>query len=186
MDVAAITLGIIVTGAMAVFIAWPWWKQERDAQAEAGAKAGPAGMDRSDSLVRQREAVLTALRDLDFDHATGKVVEADYGPLRQAMLAQAAGILAELDKAQAAAEAELDAGIEAEALAVRAGLAPNGDGRPPAPDQACPACGWSIRPGALYCAGCGTKLGPICPGCGHSVQSADTFCAGCGLELTPV
>ena len=38
----------------------------------------------------QLEPVLAALRDLDFDHQTGKVSEDDYTPARAGLLAKAA------------------------------------------------------------------------------------------------
>lgn len=159
MDVVALILGIIVTGGVAVFVAWPWRQQRADARLETGPDAGLAEEAQIDRLARRREASLAALRDLDFDYATGKVAEADYGPLRQALVAEAAEILTQLDQVQAAAEADLDGFIEAELRAIRAGRAANGGGA--SAGGACPTCGWPVRSGALYCANCGAKLGDV-------------------------
>lgn len=55
-----------------------------------------------DDLQAQREAILIALRDLDFDYQTGKLVEADYGVQRELLLERGAAVLREIDAVQGA------------------------------------------------------------------------------------
>src|SRR5574341_2510077 len=176
MDVAAIGVGLLVAGAVAVFVAWPWRARPVTHQPESDLAVSLRGSG-GETLVKRREAVLAALRDLDFDHGVGKVAEEDYAPLRRALLAEAAGVMSQLDEEQAKAEADLDARIEAEVLGVRQTL------RAEREDDICPACGRRSRSGDAYCAGCGTQLNAACAGCGRAVRSTDLFCTACGAEL---
>jgi len=176
MDVAAIGIGLLVAGAVAVFVAWPWRARPMTLQPESDLAVSLMGSG-DGMLAKQREAILAALRDLDFDHGVGKVAEEDYAPLRQALLAEAADVVSLLDEEQANAEADLDARIEAEVLTVRQTLRAERD------DNVCPTCGRRSSPSDLYCVGCGTQLSAACAGCGRAVRLTDLFCAACGAEL---
>lgn len=63
-------------------------------------------------LAQEREAVLQALRDLEFDYQTGKIAQSDYLVQREALLQRGAQLLRRL-------EAERDAAIEAAIRDVR-------------------------------------------------------------------
>lgn len=56
-------------------------------------------------LEAQREAVLAAIRELDFDYHTGKVTEADYAERREALVQQGVALLKEIDRLTSAAGA---------------------------------------------------------------------------------
>ncbi|HEY2771162.1 MAG TPA: adenylate/guanylate cyclase domain-containing protein [Solirubrobacteraceae bacterium] len=47
----------------------------------------------------------------------------------------------------------------------------------------CRGCGKENRPGARFCAGCGTALAVTCPACGADAEPDDRFCATCGSAL---
>jgi class 3 adenylate cyclase/tetratricopeptide (TPR) repeat protein len=47
----------------------------------------------------------------------------------------------------------------------------------------CVACGFSNRPGALFCGRCGVQLGQSCPACGEVVAAGLAYCTACGAEL---
>lgn len=175
MDGVAIGLGLLVGGVVIVFIGWPWWGPPKAPQAELGSSSRSAGAPPAKILTERREAVLNALRDLDFDHAVGKVTAEDYGPLRQTLLVEAAEITAKLDEERIATEIEHDPYIELDRSVVH----------PPHPvsNGACPACGQVARPGAFYCTTCGTRLPLTCPKCGQIIHSADRFCTSCGTEV---
>jgi hypothetical protein len=177
MDWTAIGLGVITLGAVAGYITRPWWTGQAD----------PAASDRpAEALAERQEAVLAALRDLDFDHEVGKVTEEDYNGQRQALLVEAASVITQLDGGRAS-EADLEQQIEAQILTLRRAL--QRDQRQekghqaPLPGDTCPTCHRPARPGDLYCAGCGTRLASACPACGEAVQPADFYCASCGIEL---
>lgn len=148
MNGIAIGLGLLVVGMVVVFLAWPW-------------RAQPSRSNQGETANDQYEAVLTALRDLEFDLTLGKVAEEDYEPLRQDLLIKAAGLIAQLDE-QAGANLETRNMIP------------------------CRSCGQMARPDDLYCASCGIILSSIpsdCPQCGREVGHGDLFCRRCGAEL---
>lgn len=150
MNGIAIGLGLLGVVATIVFLAWPWWGQ-------------PSKDNQGETVDDRYEAVLTALRDLDFDHALGKVTKEDYGPLRQDLLLQAAGIMAQLDE-QTGADLELQI------------LDP------------CRACGRIALSDDQFCAGCGIELSPAhseCPQCRRMASPGDLYCRKCGAELVP-
>src|SRR5262245_72445 len=47
----------------------------------------------------------------------------------------------------------------------------------------CTSCGRANRPGARFCAGCGTALVPRCPACGAEAPPNARFCEACGAAL---
>ncbi len=49
------------------------------------------------SLEAQRESLYTQIKELDLDHATGKVNDEDYTRLRADLVAQAAAVLKQID-----------------------------------------------------------------------------------------
>ena len=188
MDGFAVVLGLLIAGAVIAFLTWPWWMQRAGLQPDHSLETPLAWDAQDEALDARYEAVLTALRDLDFDHAVGKVAEEDYAPLRQALLVKAAGVMTQLDERDAA-EADVEARLEAEILALRqtrhAARDQDALVLSPVSDGACPICKRASRPGDLYCAGCGTKLSLACSECGRPLDPTDRFCAGCGTELVP-
>ncbi len=169
MDWMAISLGVLVASALIVYITRPWWPGRSLSQPDP---AGP-------TLANRREALLAALRDLDFDYTVGKVTAEDYGPLRQALLSEVAKVMSQLDEQQAAAEASL----EAEVLAVHRQLRVERSAYPAQSGRPCLTCGRVSNAGDLYCRGCGARLNGACPECGKAVQPTDHFCTSCGIEL---
>lgn len=170
MDVIAISLGVVVAGAVGVYLSRPWWAKEGQFDS-----ANPDSPEKS--LNERHEQIISALRDLDFDHEVGKVTAEDYNLLRQSLLAEAATVLTQLDESRAG-EADLDEEVEARILAVRRTLWTDQQ-----PGTACPTCSRPARSGDLYCGGCGARLASACPSCGKTVQATDLYCAGCGVEL---
>ena len=47
----------------------------------------------------------------------------------------------------------------------------------------CPNCGSDNRPGARFCASCGTPLAFACPACGTPARNGARFCDHCGAAL---
>lgn len=77
----------------------------------------------------RRDAALAALRELEFDYRTDKIAEEEYRHLRA-------------EYAREAVRARDEAGDETEEA-----------------EEACAACGASLRPGARFCARCGAPRG---------------------------
>jgi hypothetical protein len=158
MDLGSLLVGLALLLAVAFYVAQPILEGR-------GVREKPVSpMDR---LAAQREVALNALRDLDFDHATGKIVDEDYAPQRAALVAQGVAILKQIEAVQPARGADdveravsfrrkgrgrrsLDEQVEAEIEARRRVAAPA--------EGACPKCGTPAKPGDKFCAKCGTQL----------------------------
>jgi hypothetical protein len=79
----SIVLGVVLAAVAVVLVAWPFLREpapadDRIEEPEQGRLA----------LVEERDRALAALKELEFDHRTGKIDDDDYralvGPLRQA------------------------------------------------------------------------------------------------------
>jgi len=86
--VTALILGALIAVAAVVLVALPFvlGRGEDDRLDEPTARA-----ERRLALVEERDRALAALKELEFDHRTGKIGDADYrevvGPLRRAAAA---------------------------------------------------------------------------------------------------
>lgn len=124
-----------------------------------------------DQLEAERRAIVASIRDLDFDHRTHKLAEADYTALRLAQVQRGAEVLRQLEALQRPdnasadpAASEQDRRIDREietAIAALKQQAPAG--QPPAPSAAggqtvCSQCGRPAKTGDRFCSGCGHAL----------------------------
>lgn len=205
MDIGSLLLALALIILVAAFVARPVIAQaayHREAASSA------------DDLIARREAVLIELRDLDFDHDTGKVGDDDYAEQRARLVAKGAEVLRALDQLPIAngSSGSIDDEIEKAVAAVRKGRGSKtaladidheiekavasmrrGDRQAKAaPASAatqpagavCPQCGQPIKPDNKFCAKCGASLTHICTTCGQPFQPGDKFCAICGAKLT--
>ena len=78
-------------------IAFAVWPMVRRRGAGGGALL-PLPADAREQLAEDRRAALRALRELDFEHASGHVSDADYADLRARYEGETAAILTELDR----------------------------------------------------------------------------------------
>jgi RNase P subunit RPR2 len=109
-----------------------------------------------------RVATLSALRDLDFDYKSGKVIDEDYVPARAQLLAEAARYIQQQEEE----EDKLETLIQA---------------RRDSKDANCEQCGASMETGQRFCVKCGTPVNNVaCPSCGKKVRAGDLFCSSCG------
>lgn len=151
------------------------------------------------TLLAERDRILNALQELDFDYALGKIPEADYPLQRSALLRSGAQALRKLDAMQSeqlveqdglqldnipAAEDRLEAAIAARrADASLAGAAQviQGNGRKRAaavanPDDEIERLLSDRRRSRQG------KAGGFCHKCGAPVQKSDRFCPKCGAK----
>ena len=93
-----IIVGLLLAAAVVVLVALPFLREP--VVADDRLEAPNDDEDRRLTLLEERDRALAALKELEFDHRTGKVDDADYrelvGPLRQA----AAVALRALDQPQ--------------------------------------------------------------------------------------
>jgi hypothetical protein len=128
--ISSIFLILAVALLVALFVARPFLRPASANAAEYG-MAERREHERS-SLMAERDRVLTALQDLDFDYALGKVPEEDYPEMRGLLLHHGADVLRRLDAVDASeTTGEEEARIEA-AVAARRTLA-MGRSAPPEP-----------------------------------------------------
>jgi hypothetical protein len=148
MNLAAIIIGVAIAVAVAAYVAEPLIRGQRDRKHQTS-NINYQGAD----LELEYRATLEAIRELDFDFQTGKIVEEDYQLLRERYVLQGAALLQKLDQlgARRASETISDQ-IEALVLARRKA------GSQARPAQACPACGQPCRAGDRFCGKCGARL----------------------------
>ena len=82
-----IIVGLLLAAAVVVLVALPFLREP--VAADDRLDAPSEAEERRLTLVEERDRALAALKELEFDHRTGKVDDADYrelvGPLRQAV-----------------------------------------------------------------------------------------------------
>ena len=171
--IALVVGTLIAVGALAYVLA-PIFREdgarevpERPARAAAGAGRGDEGED-----------AIEALREIEFDRATGKLSDDDYAELkadytRRALTAMRARDASAAGAAPAGASAgSIDDEIEARIRRHRS-AAPS-----------CARCGPRPEPDAIYCSACGRFLAGACGRCGADVtEPGARFCAGCGGRI---
>jgi hypothetical protein len=114
------------------------------------------------------DSAIVALREIEFDRATGKLSESDYAELKATYSARA---LAEMRKTDAPEPDAVDP-IEARVRAYRRA------------HKECPTCGLRPEPDAIYCSTCGIFLDKACPSCKAPItESSAAFCSTCGVTL---
>jgi hypothetical protein len=133
------------------------------------------------------DAPIVALREIEFDRATGKLSEPDYVELKtrytreaiQAMRRAGSGSSGS-SSVSAGVGVVTDDEVEAAVRAYRARrTAALG-----ASANACPTCGPRPEPDAVFCSSCGRYLAEWCAGCGAPVVEPDArFCTSCGQSL---
>lgn len=117
-----------------------------------------------EKLLTQKEALLTEINDLDFDHNTGKVPTEVYQTQRAELVASAATVLKQIDALEqqqphlAPATAERDIAAEIEAAINRAR-------QPETPTV-------TVNGKGGYCSQCGAPF-----------DSTDKFCTKCGHRV---
>jgi hypothetical protein len=163
--VIALVVGtLLAIGAMA-FVLAPLFREPALIPAPARRPAADAG-------ARERAAV-DALREIEFDRATGKLADGDYAALKARYTAEAVAAL----RAGSAASARQVDESDVEAAIRRAKEAR-------AAHPACPVHGPRPEDDALYCSDCGRFLGGACAHCGAtSLAPGARFCEHCGHRL---
>ncbi len=140
-------------------------------------------------------SAVEALREIEFDRATGKLSDDDYAALKAAYtrdaiaeLRAARGTGARPEPAGAAGVATVAAADDAVEEALRAYRARRAT-RPAAVSgaaHACVACGPRPEADAAFCSSCGRYLAAACPRCGAACErEAQRFCGDCGYALAP-
>ena len=81
-----VLLGAVLAAAVVIFVAVPFLR-------ESAPEAAPEPPDRDLAAAEERDRVLAELKELEFDHRTGKVSDEDYRALLQPLRQRAAQML---------------------------------------------------------------------------------------------
>lgn len=180
MDIGSILLIFALLILVALFISRPFFER----QLPLSARSTQEDHDLS-HLLAERDRLLNALQELDFDYALAKIPEEDYPAQRALLLQRGAEVLRSLDAIQpdqstGSAEARIEAAIAARRAANVGSTTPE-----------------RVRAAALV-AGQDDELEAVlasrrrerreksagfCPQCGSSVQQSDHFCPKCGAKV---
>ena len=175
MDLGAFLLLTALFIPLAIYLAQPFTEKRRP-------RALPKDDHTRSALMAERDRILDALQELDFDHSLGKVPEEEYPELRAALLQKGAEILKKLDSLEDSAqkddaERRLEAAI-AERKANQASAEGDSSSLPEedADDDLESLIAARRRERKEKSAG-------FCPNCGHPVLQTDKFCPHCGHSL---
>jgi len=164
--------GVLLAAGLVLFVLRPVLRPPTGLESGEAEAAGADEGDDPDDDLSPRAVALRALKEIEFDRATGKLSDADYEALKAGYTAAAL----------AALRAEDSGGGRQERGDVAAAPAPVS--RLPAPG--CPTHGTRPEPDAQFCSECGRRLGSApgyCARCGASLEHAARYCHACGARV---
>lgn len=131
----------------------------------------PAFLEPLDPEETRRGIALIALKEIDFDRATGKLSDHDYESLKAKYTGEALAALRDEEPAVDAVES---------LIAERVKLL-----REPAGTVVCPVCGPRPEPDARFCSNCGAALvkSAECGVCHAELEPGSRFCSACGVQV---
>jgi hypothetical protein len=141
--------------------------------------AAPSARPSRARPVQGGETAIDALREIEFDKATGKLSDSDYAALKAEYTRTALVELRSREEpvlsASAMPNAEGADGVDAAEAAVL---------RYRSLRRECDTCGPRPEPDPAFCSNCGKYLRGKCSHCGATVDApASQFCANCGNSL---
>jgi hypothetical protein len=156
MDIGSLFLILALFTLVAIFIARPFSMHRSVSVTEEEQSLS--------SLLAEKERILDALAELEFDHKLGKVPEEIYPDQRASLMQRGADVLRRIDEFQ---EDEVETALNArrvrqgssasddnlEALIAQRRAARTSDGA-----KFCPQCGATLHAGDRFCANCGAQI----------------------------
>jgi hypothetical protein len=180
MDIGSIFLILALLLLVIIFVSRPLFDRNRQITADGEEE------HQLSHLLAERDRMLNALQELDFDYALGKIPDDDYPSQRAILLQRGAQVLRSLDEIQAQeSDQDLEERIETAIAARRADAAAHNE---------------MISEPVLAVAGASPddelelmlsnrrrarqeKSAGFCSQCGGPVQKSDRFCPKCGNSL---
>ncbi len=172
MELGAIILTLAVTLLAVGFIARPFFEKR---------KFGVISAEEHElsSLLAERDRLITALQELDFDNTLGKIPAEDYPTQRAGLMQKAAIAIRRLDELQPRGLAgDAESRIEAVIAARRADAAAVNEPVSAAISDEELESIISARRSERK-----EKSGGFCPKCGKPVLRSDKFCPSCGKSI---
>ena len=187
MDLGSIFLILALLILVGLYVSRPFFERQ-----ESAVEVPVDTLDHQRSaLLAERDRILNALQELDFDYALGKIPEADYPGQRALLLHNGAEVLRQLDVMQAEAGAEdAETRLEAAIAARRADASSTASAK-------ATASGRGVRAAAVAAPDDeveamlanrrrvrSEKSAGFCPQCGGAIRQSDRFCPKCGHDLS--
>jgi hypothetical protein len=179
--VTALVIGAVLAVAALVYVLVPLFDG-----------VTPARLRLTGRPTRAPESAIDALREIEFDRATGKLSDDDYAALKTEYTRTALVEMRARDGA-AAGDRGAAAGGPVESAAMTPNAASTGGVVDPVEAavlryrsvrRVCETCGPRPEPDPAYCSSCGKYLKGACAHCGVVVDApASRFCANCGSSL---
>ncbi len=169
MDIGSILIIAALLIPVGIFIAKPLLEGGGDFATEEEIQAS--------AMLAERDRILDAIQELDFDHRLGKIPEEEFQMQRGLLLQQGAGVLKTLDELNLEPAAQL----AREQTAGPASVSDRQTSEPP--DRLLPPDDDIERIIAVRRRERREQSGGFCPQCGHAVQRSDQFCSRCGTVL---
>jgi len=176
MDLGSIFLLVGVAIIVVILVLRPLFEISSDKKLIARSQIMTENIQHKSILLAERDRVLRALQELDFDYSLGKIPQEDYPEQRNFLLKKGADLIKELDEMTGKNNEEdvigrVEAVVEenrADAKATKLSFDENGE------------------ISALIAARRRSKVerpAGFCPKCGKPVTGNDKFCARCGKIL---
>ncbi|MBN2499573.1 MAG: zinc ribbon domain-containing protein [Anaerolineales bacterium] len=156
MDIGSLFLVLALFILVAIFIARPFSMHQ---------SVGVTEEEQSlSSLLAEKERILDALAELEFDYKLGKVPEEVYPDQRANLMQRGADVLRRIDEFQedevetAIAARRVKQGSSASDEDLEALIAQRRTARAPGSAKFCPQCGAELHAGDRFCANCGAQI----------------------------
>jgi len=165
-----LTLGVLLAAGATYFVLLPILRPS--VEPAGGELVGDEGEDPADDMSPQTVA-LRALKEIEFDRATGKLSDSDYEQLKGKYTAEALAAM----RGTGVLTPGASPGIH-EPRAVARGQKTAG--------LTCPEHGARPEADAVFCSECGKRLGTApgyCARCGTSLEEDARYCNRCGARV---
>ena len=164
--------GILLAAGAVYFVLRPIFRPETAGNGNQEAGNVSEGEDPEDDLSPSAVA-LRALKEIEFDRATGKLSDGDYEELKAKYTAAA---LAALRTETGTGEVERGMGLASAATPPSS----------PVPRPPCPIHGPRPESDAQFCSECGSRLASApgyCSRCGAALERDARYCHACGARV---
>ena len=178
--VLELVAGILLAAGAVYFVLRPIFRPESAGCGMRDAGGVDEGEDPEDDL-SPRAVALRALREIDFDRATGKLSDADYDALKAKYTSEA---LAALRTEYTGSEMRDAGSVTSGDVSHPASPIPYPASRIPNP--VCPSHGPRPETDALFCSECGRRLATApgyCARCGTALERDAHYCHSCGARV---
>jgi NADH pyrophosphatase NudC (nudix superfamily) len=166
MDLSSFFLLLVVVLLVVTIVGWPFLTRWHD-QMESGHEVS--------SLLAERDRVLNAIQELDFDNSLGKIPPEEYPVQRKALLQLGAEVLRKVDALSPMAERTISRGVKNMA---------NDNERITAITGTKTISDEELEEMiAARRATHNEKTNGFCPNCGKPLSESDLFCSCCGQAI---